>query len=193
MLVTQEHVAKAKAPHHEVKSKPPVGRSKRRIKVANRYQWKCYWCSQGLRPEVGYQNSATIEHLTPRSQGGANHLDNLAAACYRCNYKRGTQNAEVFALCARDLGPDRRAVDLAVLQYRRERGPKPCNVRYQHDRQAARQAHASGDTSMIQHNARAMRMYEGLVAKLGPPPQQRPLTTTLSMWQRVKGWLLSWC
>ena len=83
----------------------------RRIKVANRFQWKCHWCGQGMRTELGYQNTATIEHLVPRSLGGSNGMNNLAAACRRCNFNRGVMRAEEFAIIARGYRPDRRTED----------------------------------------------------------------------------------
>ena len=89
----------------------------RRIKVADRFNWQCYWCGQGLQHEFGYLNSATIEHLLPRSQGGKNGMYNLAAACYRCNNVRGDTSQEEFAMTAREFAPDTRNVK----QVRQER------------------------------------------------------------------------
>lgn len=43
-------------------------------------------CGKELR-QSGLQ--ATIEHLRPKSQGGTDHRDNLALACFRCNTSRG--------------------------------------------------------------------------------------------------------
>ena len=85
----------------------------KRIKVANRYQWRCYWCSCGLRREIGYQNSATIEHLVPKSAGGPDSVWNLAAACRRCNFTRGVTPAEEFALLAKPFTVDKRSEEEA--------------------------------------------------------------------------------
>jgi len=86
----------------------------KRIKVADRYQWRCYWCKCGLRREHGYQNSATIEHLVPASQGGPNSVWNLAAACYRCNSARGAMPVEEFALLAKTFSIDKRGIKEAA-------------------------------------------------------------------------------
>jgi 5-methylcytosine-specific restriction endonuclease McrA len=38
-------------------------------------------------------NWATIEHLTPKSQGGTDDLANLVLACKLCNSSRGNRPA----------------------------------------------------------------------------------------------------
>lgn len=57
---------------------------------------RCCWC--GIRMVTGGQlsNSATIEHIEPKSKGGEDHPDNYAIACSKCNTKRGTKDIEVF-------------------------------------------------------------------------------------------------
>lgn len=65
---------------------------------------RCWWCGRVLMPldevpEVGRAvgsgerrmppNFPTIDHLTPRSLGGTNGLDNLVVACFNCNHERG--------------------------------------------------------------------------------------------------------
>jgi hypothetical protein len=49
-----------------------------------------------MRGEQGFKNSATIEHITPRSCGGIDHVTNLAVACSRCNNRRGSIPWEEF-------------------------------------------------------------------------------------------------
>lgn len=62
---------------------------------------KCCWCGRRMTeyPEKGH--STTIEHVVPRSRGGEDHIDNYAAACNRCNQKRGNHSIEVFMECIR--------------------------------------------------------------------------------------------
>lgn len=48
----------------------------------------CFYC----RKDMKTMSSMTIEHLTPRSHGGGNFLDNLALACAKCNERRGSFN-----------------------------------------------------------------------------------------------------
>ncbi len=52
----------------------------------------CHWC--GIQLAVDGPPAAwdrlTVDHLNPRSQGGANAQTNLVLACRRCNNRRGT-------------------------------------------------------------------------------------------------------
>ena len=95
---------------HKEQSQPSTGKVSRRIKVADRFGWQCYWCGQALRQEIGYKNTATMEHITPRSLGGSNGMRNLAASCHRCNYDRGIRPAEEFAKQAQGFEPDTRKI-----------------------------------------------------------------------------------
>ena len=52
---------------------------------------RCCYCSRLVyreRPN-GHHEKATLEHLRRRADGGTNHPDNLALACYPCNAFRG--------------------------------------------------------------------------------------------------------
>jgi 5-methylcytosine-specific restriction endonuclease McrA len=44
----------------------------------------------------GYKNSVTREHIVPKSLGGSDTMDNIAAACNHCNGKRGVMPIDVF-------------------------------------------------------------------------------------------------
>jgi hypothetical protein len=102
-----------------------VTNAKNRIKLAERAGWSCGWCGQKTRADMGWQNSATIEHVTPRSEGGSNKVTNLMSACARCNRLRGTQNAEEFKMVAQEFDVDRRtqaeALHTERKQYRKQR------------------------------------------------------------------------
>ena len=52
---------------------------------------KCIHCRRklGLDADGTSQGTATLEHITPRTHGGTNTLDNLAIACARCNTQKG--------------------------------------------------------------------------------------------------------
>lgn len=95
--------------------------SKTRIKLAERAGWSCGWCGQKTRRDMGWQNSATIEHLTPKSAGGTNKLENLMHACARCNNLRRTQAVDKFKLVAERLEPDRRTILQASLADRKHK------------------------------------------------------------------------
>jgi hypothetical protein len=117
-LQLEEQLAKAPA------RKKPSKRTCRRVRVAERYGWRCWWCSQRIRERMGWQNSATIEHLVPRSQGGSNEIWNLVAACHRCNLARGTEDSDGFAQRARGFAVDTRTDEdarRAAIKERRRR------------------------------------------------------------------------
>lgn len=50
----------------------------------------CHWCGEktklGGRDQSPFRRS--LDHLTPRSRGGTNDVDNLVLAHRRCNYLR---------------------------------------------------------------------------------------------------------
>ena len=92
---------------------------KTRVKLADRAGWSCGWCAQKTRRDMGWQNSATIEHMTPKSQGGTNKLENLMSACARCNRLRGTQAVDKFREIAATFEPDRRLQSEALHQQRK--------------------------------------------------------------------------
>jgi hypothetical protein len=65
-----------------------------RCRLSEAQNWKCCWCGTQCVPESDRQNSATIEHIQPRSLGGADDQENYAMACSRCNNKRGSISME---------------------------------------------------------------------------------------------------
>ena len=60
----------------------------------------CVYCGVAVRPRAkGLHRApdlATLDHLTPRSQGGRTVPDNLALACHACNNARGTISVAAF-------------------------------------------------------------------------------------------------
>jgi len=47
---------------------------------------RCEYC---LNPQVAFRRPFHIEHIVARKHGGATQLDNLALACWHCNFKKG--------------------------------------------------------------------------------------------------------
>lgn len=66
--------------------------SKRRTEIFEKSQGKCHYCETALILEAGWH----VEHMTPRSKGGTDLMDNLVAACPTCNNKKRTKTAEEF-------------------------------------------------------------------------------------------------
>jgi hypothetical protein len=50
-----------------------------RLKVLNRDAWTCNYCGESANE---------VDHVYPKSKGGEDTLDNLVAACRRCNIKK---------------------------------------------------------------------------------------------------------
>lgn len=66
----------------------------------------CFYCgAQMFMEPERYQmhRACTLEHRTPLSRGGADHWENSAAACERCNKAKGNMTEAEFranmALC----------------------------------------------------------------------------------------------
>jgi 5-methylcytosine-specific restriction endonuclease McrA len=60
-----------------------------RRNVAKRDHYVCQYC--GAQPGA---DSITIDHVLPRSQGGASSWTNCAAACLGCNARKGDRTPE---------------------------------------------------------------------------------------------------
>ena len=93
----------------------------KRKTLGERYGMRCWWCSQQLRYDMGWQNSVTREHVVPVSLGGPNEYWNLVAACYRCNTMRGTTPQAEWERVARTLRPDHRLADEARRAYLKQK------------------------------------------------------------------------
>lgn len=51
---------------------------------------KCVYC--------GSKEKLTLDHVKPKAQGGRTHWNNLVAACYKCNSKKGDLSLEEAGL-----------------------------------------------------------------------------------------------
>lgn len=67
-----------------------------RNRLAEAQNWRCCWCGCDTVPEKGRANSATIEHVIPRSKGGSDDPANYAMSCNGCNQARRNLDAEEF-------------------------------------------------------------------------------------------------
>lgn len=90
--VPREHTPKQEAPKHRnqtpTRAAAPSARPSRRVRLretlAKRDGWTCCWCGCALD-----RDSATLEHVIPRSHGGTKAQTNLRLACQACNARRG--------------------------------------------------------------------------------------------------------
>lgn len=62
---------------------------KDRERLCERQNWRCCYCGIRMQLEVHFQrDSATLEHVVPRSLGGPDDEGNIVMACYPCNHER---------------------------------------------------------------------------------------------------------
>lgn len=182
--------------------------SRTRIKLAERADWRCGWCGQKTRADMGWQNSATIEHVQPVSQGGSNKLENLMSACARCNRLRGTQAVDEFKLIAHEFDVDRRTVEQALAherkQHRKLRQQQLADLcgtdrftyvhvpdtelnareRQRKDRAMVSQALKRSRMNPFEPGSRPYRIFEKELSKMPP---------SLSIWQQICNKLTAWC
>jgi len=124
-----------------------LGRGQRLTAALGRDGDTCIWCGRRFWDLV----PPTTEHLVPRVKGGPSWLENVVAACRRCNGERGHRRAvdwleecerrgwspdaerlqrvlESLATAIRDRGGQRRARPYLDAQLRRlRRRPRPPN------------------------------------------------------------------
>jgi hypothetical protein len=159
---------------------------------------------------MGWQNSATIEHVTPVSEGGTNLLKNLASACARCNRLRGTQPSESFQLVAVQFEPDTRTLLQALAQERKlKRAHRQAELaarcdgatftyvvvpdselnakeRLRKDRTLVRNALKRSKRNPFEAHTRRHRLFEAELAKLCPPD-----AIWLQAWNKLTAWCAS--
>lgn len=66
-------------------------------RIGERDGWICWLCEQPIDPEAPSRSPAapTVDHVVPRSRGGASTPDNLRLAHRRCNAARGNHLPEL--------------------------------------------------------------------------------------------------
>lgn len=62
-----------------------------RTRCAEAQNWRCCYCHKPMSLENGHKMSVTLEHVTPISKGGGDDYESCAAACKRCNNRRGNR------------------------------------------------------------------------------------------------------
>ena len=59
-----------------------------RLRVLRRDAHTCYYC--------GDENATHVDHVIAKANGGGDEMDNLVAACARCNQLKGTKSQGAF-------------------------------------------------------------------------------------------------
>lgn len=70
-------------------------RPERRLAIYIRDGFSCAYCGSDLKNAA--PADVTLDHLTPRSEGGSNVSGNLVTACRSCNSSRGAKHWMDFA------------------------------------------------------------------------------------------------
>ena len=72
----------------------------KRAAIYERDGWECAYCGRGPRAKRNPKQAQlilTLDHLTPRCQGGDNTAHNLVTACQKCNSSRQERDWRDFA------------------------------------------------------------------------------------------------
>jgi len=64
-------------------------RRARLVEYFNEQGGRCAYCLTDMILDLGYDNTATIEHITPRADGGTKRGHNEVCACFSCNNSKG--------------------------------------------------------------------------------------------------------
>lgn len=113
---------------------------------------------------IGMQNSITLEHLVPKSQGGSNTRENIRGACFRCNQSRGVIPVKHFMEIAENFPIDQNPV--GWYKGGVGRNFQGARLRERADKKEAREAALSGIDNPFEINSRKWRMFEKIVKKL---------------------------
>ncbi len=76
-------------------SSPIKKRGGKIVRLFKKQSGKCYYCGIEMRffrdcsNNLIPKNYCTKDHVLPRSKGGGHSMDNLVAACFECNVKKG--------------------------------------------------------------------------------------------------------
>mgnify|MGYP003650142423 FL=1 len=62
---------------------------------------RCHYCCIQLNYAAGHKNSATVEHIIPKSSGGTLSKENTLVVCHTCNQKRGSKDFLSFTMGSR--------------------------------------------------------------------------------------------
>ncbi len=105
-----------------------------RCRLSEAQNWRCCWCKCVMRGEQGYRDSVTIEHVIPRSKGGADNRTNWLAACFRCNNRRGNTDVEEFmrVIAWAGVSADHEKVCAKADLKAQRREEAECNRRHKH-------------------------------------------------------------
>lgn len=132
-----------------------------RTRLAEAQNWRCCWCGCKMTEYQGRKHSATVEHVTPRSQGGSDHPDNYAVACSKCNNTRGILDTDLFLARLATQGHSHMPSRDEFLAYgiRGGFGRKP-KLSKRKDQLAAMKAAKTSTTNPFEPGSRTHKLFE---------------------------------
>lgn len=89
--------------------------SERRLAIYLRDQMACLYCGRDLRDAA--PSEITLDHLTPRSEGGTNVSENLVTACRACNSSRGAKPWREYATGGAIIRIERTILNLVTREH----------------------------------------------------------------------------
>ena len=96
-----------------------------RQKLLDADDHRCAYCGT---PQANSGSPMVVDHIVPRSQGGATRLDNLCFACYRCNLYKGPRMEAIDPLSgAARSPPTSREPETGPADYQAPPPPPPLN------------------------------------------------------------------
>lgn len=69
----------------------------------------CQWCGVGLQAPPSDPHAPlpadtfTLDHVIPRANGGTDQVNNIVAACFRCNQRRNQETGSAGLLTNKQL------------------------------------------------------------------------------------------
>ena len=73
-----------------------IRRKKKIIELFNEQSGLCYYCKMPMTLDLGHWNTATKDHVVPRSAGGPTQNWNLVASCYFDNQRKGSLSEKKY-------------------------------------------------------------------------------------------------
>ena len=98
---------------------PNNARKQFRIKIFEEWQWGCAYCGKSLT-----DNTATIDHIIPKSKGGHNVKSNMCCCCSSCNREKGSQQLDDWYVlknpnyCEQRLGKIKTWMDIKASSFK---------------------------------------------------------------------------
>jgi hypothetical protein len=72
----------------DLKAKDEIWIKSKRLRIAERQHWRCYWCGQLMCQVPNCPRQVSIDHKIPKHNGGTLRPGNFVAACRECNSGR---------------------------------------------------------------------------------------------------------